>query len=71
MSASDRLSVGNYQIAGKPDAGKTGWLTTFSGAGNSRVLPCPGRQAADAATYVNAFAITDEDFARIRSPQQA
>ena len=71
MSASDRLPVGNSQNARKPGAGKTAWLTTISGEGTPMLCLARNVQAADAATYVNAFAITDEDFARIRSPQQA
>jgi hypothetical protein len=70
MSASDRLPVCNYQIAGKPCVGMTAWLTPVAGEGASMLFPAHDVEAADVAAYVDAFAITDEECARIRSPQQ-
>lgn len=71
MSASDRPPIGNFQIVGKPGAGKTSLLTTFAGEGAPMLFPARDDQAAAVASYMDAFAITDEEFARIRSPKQA
>jgi hypothetical protein len=70
MSASDRPPVGNFQIVGKPCAGKTALLTTFASEGTSMLFPARDDQATAVASYMDAFAITDEEFARIRSPKQ-
>jgi hypothetical protein len=71
MSTSDLPPVGNRQIAGKPGAGKTFWPTTFAGEGTSMLSPALDDSASTAAAYVDAFALTREEFARIRLPKQA
>lgn len=71
MPASDRPPIGNFQIVGNPCAGKTALLTTFSGEGTPMLFPAGDDQDAAVASYMDAFAITDEEFARIRSPEQA